>query len=72
MDNYLCYLMARVQIFKSSGQDLAREKSFTLWVHHLVSTMETQMVAHLVMVSLMVMSPSLSISAWSVGLTWVE
>ena len=30
MDNYRCYLMVRVQIFKSSGQDLTREKSFTL------------------------------------------
>ena len=69
MDNYRCYLMTRVQIFKSSGQDLARETFFTLRVHHPVSTMETQMAAHLVTVSLMVMSPSLSIPAWSVGLT---
>ena len=72
MDNYRCYLMARVQIFMSSGQDLAGEKFFTLWVHHLVSAMETQMAAHLVMVSLMVMSPSLSIPAWSMDLTLVE
>ena len=67
MDNYRCYLMARVRIFKSSRQDLAGEKFFTLWVHHLVSTMVTQMAAHLVTVCLMVMSPSLSILAWSVG-----
>ena len=45
--------------FKSSGQDLAGEKSFTLRVHHPVSTMETQMAPHLVTVSLMVMSPYL-------------
>ena len=29
MDNYRCYLTARVQIFKSSEQDLAGEESFT-------------------------------------------
>ena len=69
MDNYRCYLMARVWIFKSSGQDLAGENFYTLWVHHPVLTMETQMAAHLVTVSLMVMSPSLFIAAWSVDLT---
>ena len=67
MDNYRCYLKARVRIFKSFGHDLAGEKFFTLRVHHLVSTMETQMAAHLVTVSLMVMSPSLSIPAWYVA-----
>ena len=69
MDNYRCYIMARVQIFEFSEQDLAGEKFFTLCVHHLVSTMETKMAAHLVTVSLMVVSPSLSIPAWSVDLT---
>jgi len=69
MDNYRCYLMAKVWIFKSSKQDLVGEKLFTLWVHHPVSTMETQMAAHLVTMSLMVMSPSLSVPAWYVGLT---
>ena len=63
MDNYRYYLSARVWIFKSSRQDLAREKFFTIRVHHPVSTMETQMTVHLVTVSLMVMSPSLSIPA---------
>ena len=57
MDNYRCYLTVRVQIFKSSGQDLAGEKFFTLQVHHPVSTMETQMAAYLVTVSLMMMLP---------------
>ena len=69
MDNYRCYLTASVQIFKSSRQDLAGEKFFTLRVHHPVLEMETQMAAHLVTVSLMVMSPSLSTPAWSVALT---
>ena len=41
MDNYRCYLTTRVWIFKSSGQDLAREESFTLWVHHPVPAIET-------------------------------
>ena len=58
MDSYRCYLMTRVWIFESSRQDLAGEKSFTLRVHHPVSTMETQMAAHLATVSLMVMLPS--------------
>ena len=58
MGNYRCYLTAMVQIFKSSGQDSAGEESFTFWVHHLVSAMETQMTAYLVMVSLMKMLPS--------------
>jgi len=69
MDNYRCYLTARVQIFESSEQDLAGEKSFTLWVHHPDLAMETPMDAHLMTVSLMVMSPSLSIPTWSVDLT---
>ena len=58
MNNYRCYLMARVQIFKSSRQDSAREEFFTFWVHHSVSAMETQMTAYLVIVSLMMMLPS--------------
>ena len=58
MDHYRCYLMARVQIFKSSEQDLAGEESFTFQVHRPVSTMETQMATYLVMVSLMMMLPS--------------
>ena len=69
MDNYRCYLSARVQNFKSSGQDFTGEKPFILQVHHPVSAMETQMAAYLVTVSLMVMSPSLSIPTWSVDLT---
>ena len=60
MDNYRCYLTLRVWIFKSSGQDLTGEKSFMPWVHHPVSAVETQMAAHLVMVTLMMMSPFLS------------
>ena len=68
MDNYRCYLMAKVWIFKPSRQDLAGEKSFTLRVHHPVLEIETQMAAHLMTVSLMVMSPSLSIPAWSMDL----
>ena len=58
MDNYRCYLMARVRIFKSFGQDSAREESFTFRVHHPISAMETQMAAYLVTVSLMMMLPS--------------
>ena len=57
MDNYRCYLTARVRIFKSSGQDLVGEESFTFRVHHLVSAMETQMAAYLMTVSLMMMLP---------------
>ena len=57
MDNYRCYLMARVWIFKSFGQDSAREESFTFQEHHPVSAMETQMAAYLVTVSLMMMLP---------------
>ena len=72
MDNYQCYLTVRVRIFKSSGQDLAREKFFSLRVHIPISTMVTQMAAHLMMVSLMEMSPSLSIPAWSMDLTLAE
>ena len=68
MDNYRCYLIAKVRIFKSSRQDLAGEKFFTLRVHHPVSTMEAQMATHLVTVSVMVMSPSLSIPPWFVDL----
>ena len=52
MDNYRCYLTAKVWIFKSSGQDLAEEGSFTLRVHHLVLRMETLMIAPLVTVSI--------------------
>ena len=58
MDNYQCYLMARVWIFKSSGQDSVREESFTFRVYHPVSAMETQMATYLVTVSLMMMLSS--------------
>ena len=61
MNNYRCYLMTRVWIFKSSGQDSAGEESFTFRVHHPVSVMETQMAAYLVMVSLMMMLPSVKL-----------
>ena len=44
--------------FKSSRQDLVGEESFTFRVHRLVSTMETQMAAYLVTVSLMMILPS--------------
>ena len=60
MDNYHCYLTVRVRIFKSTGQDLTGEKSFIPWVHYPVSTVETQMAAHLVIVTLMMTSPFLS------------
>ena len=70
MDNYRCYLMARVWIFKSSGQDLAGEESFTLWVHHPVLAMATLMIAPLV--TLVTMLPSPSTPAWSVDLTLAE
>ena len=58
MDNYQCYLMARVQIFKSSRQDKAREESFTFRVHHPVPVMETLMIAPLVTLVTMLPSPS--------------
>ena len=64
--------MLPVRIFKSSRQDLTREKSFIPWVHHLVSVVETQMAAHLVMVTLMMMSPFLSTPAWTVDLSLAE
>ena len=70
MDNYRCFLMARVQIFKSSGHDLAGEESFTFWVHHPVLGMETLMIAPLV--TLVMMLPSPSTPAWSVDLTLAE
>ena len=63
MDNYRCYVTARVRIFKSSGQDLAGEESFTFWVHHPVPTMETLMIVPLV--TLVTMLPSPSTPAWS-------
>ena len=47
--------------FKSFGQDSAREGSFTFRLHHPVSVMETQMAAYLVMVSLMMMLPSVKL-----------
>ena len=65
MDNYRYYLTARVQIFKSSGQDFT-PVLFILWVHHLILVMETLMVAPLV---ILMMSPSPSRPAWPVGLT---
>ena len=63
MDNYRYYLFARVQIFKSSGQD-SFPILFIPWVHQSVSRMETLMVAPLV--TLVAMLPFLSIPAWSV------
>ena len=68
MDNYRYYLMVRVQIFKSFGQDFTGEESFIVWVHHPVSVMETLMVAPLAMLTLMLL-PFLSIPAWSMDLT---
>jgi len=62
MDNYQCYLSARVQIFKSYGHDLS-PILLILCVHLLVLGMETLMVAPLKMVTLM--SPFLSIPASS-------
>ena len=58
MDNYRCYLTARVRIFKSPGYDSAGEKSFTFRMHRLASAMEAQMAAYLVTVPLMMMLPS--------------
>ena len=69
MDNYHCYLTVRVQIFKSFGQDLTREKSFIPWVHHPVLAVETQIAAYLVMVTLMMMSPFVSTPAWTMDLS---
>ena len=65
MDNYRYYLTVRVRIFKSSGQGFT-PVLFILQVHHPISVIETLMVAPLV---IMVMSPSPSTDAWSVGLT---
>ena len=70
MDNYRCYLTARVWIFKSSEQDLAGEESFTFQVHHLVLGVETLMIAPLV--TLVTVLPSPSTPAWSVDLTLME
>ena len=70
MDNYRCYLKARVWIFKFFGQEWAREESFTLRVHHLVLLMETLMIAPLV--TLVMMLPSPSTPAWSMDLTLAE
>ena len=67
MDNYRCYHMAMVRIFKSSRLD-SSPNLFILWVHLLVPEMEILMVAPLVMVTLL-MSPFLSIPIWSVVLT---
>ena len=67
MDNYRCYLLARVRIFKSSGHDFS-PILLILWVHLPVLKMETLMVAPLVMVTLMMMPPSLSTPTWSVDL----
>ena len=69
MDNYRCYLTARVHIFKSSGHD-SFPILFIPWVHQSVSGMETLMVAPLV--TLVAMLPFLSIPAWSMDLTLVE
>jgi hypothetical protein len=67
MDNYRCYLPARVRIFKSFGQN-SSPVLFILRVHLSIPEMETLMVAPLVMVTLMMMSPFLSKPAWSVDL----
>ena len=67
MDNYRCYLTARVWIFKSFGQEFF-PILFIPWVHQSVPGMETLMVAPLV--TLVVMLPFLSIPAWSVDLIW--
>ena len=69
MDNYRCYLTARVHIFKSSGHD-SFPILFIPWVHQSVPRMETLMVAPLV--TLVMMLPSPSTPAWSVDLTLVE
>ena len=69
MDNYRCYLTARVHIFKSSGHD-SFPILFIPWVHQSVLGMETLMVAPLV--TLVMMLPFLYVPAWSVDLTLVE
>ena len=67
MNNYQFYLLARVRIFKSPGQDFS-PILFILWVHLSVPEMETLMVAPLVMVILMMMPPFPSTPVWSVDL----
>ena len=67
MDNYRCYLPARVRVFKSSGH-YSSPILFILLVHLSVPRMETLMVAPLVMVTRM-MSPFPSTPTWSVDLT---
>ena len=69
MDNYRCYLMARVWIFKSFGHETFLIL-FIPWVHQPVSGMETLMVVPLM--TLVVMLPFLSIPTWSVDLTLAE
>ena len=67
MDNCQFYLLARVWIFKSSGQD-SSPILFILLVHLSVLGMETLMVAPLVMLSLMLLPfPSIPILSmdWS-------
>ena len=71
MDNYQCYLTARVRNFKSSERDLAGEESFILQVHHRISEMETLIVAPLVMLMKTTL-PFSSVPAWSVDLTLAE
>ena len=60
IDNYQCYLLAMVWIFKSSGYDFS-PILFILWVHLSVLEMETLMIALLVMVTLMTTPPFPSI-----------
>jgi hypothetical protein len=67
MDNYQFYLLERVQIFKSFGQD-SSPFLFIPRVHHLVLEMETLMVAPLMMVTLM-MPPFPSRLAWAMDFT---
>ena len=69
MDNYRCYLMARVWIFKSSGHD-SFSILFIPWVHQSVPEMENLMVAPLVI--LVMMLPFPSIPTWFVDLTLAE
>jgi hypothetical protein len=68
IDNYRCYLLARVQTLKSPGQDFS-PILFIPRVHMLVLEMATLMVAPLVLVILMMISPSPFIPAWSLSWT---
>ena len=69
MDNYRCYLSARVWNFMSSGQDFS-PILFIPWAHLLIPKMETLTVAPLV--TLVMLLPSPSIPACSVDLIPTE